>query len=362
VISSGLTVFWLAGFITIYALFIYCRRLKLLRTGQAYGYLDRIGPGVLAGTVTAAIVIIGVRLHKIRKIPRVPPTLTVQGDVCYQHSLNGTSLLEYQPSDVAIDQMRNLLLVPSLNQITAISRNRSMRTGIRIVADLQNADIEGLTIVNDTVFAISEGEKKSELIALQWDNLGELNPVNRWTIDSVNVEGITYIPTENGGRGRLYISGDNTLGLPQVRGFIDVYDLPALNDNSTSLPIASRLNSNVMDNGLIDSKMSALYYFEDVLYVLHDNSALVRAWNIQSGVKLSEWHLPVVGLGADKQWEGLAVEREERSHTYLKGTPTTTGDLILHLTLDSPPQVWSFRVNQDATSGQIILPACAHAW
>jgi hypothetical protein len=106
---------------------------------------------------------------------------------------------------------------------------------------------------------------------------GELNPANLWTIDSVNVEGITYIsPLKTGCVARLYILGDNTHGLPQVHGFIDVCDMPALDDNSTSLPIVSRLSSNAVDNGLIDSKMSALYYFEDVLYFLHDNSALVR--------------------------------------------------------------------------------------
>jgi hypothetical protein len=32
------------------------------------------------------------------------------------------------------------------------------------------------------------------------------------------------------------------------------------------------------------------------------------------------------------------------------------------LTLDSPPEVWSFRVNEGDTSGQIVLPDCAAAW
>jgi uncharacterized membrane protein YidH (DUF202 family) len=359
-LTSGLALIWLAGCIVIYSLFVYCRRLKLLRTGQTYGYVDRVGPSLLAGAVIAGLTVLGVHFHKLNRVPRSPPLLTVQGDVCYQHSLKGFSLLEYQPSDVVVDQMRQLLLVPSLNRITGISLPRSIGKGATVLVELENSDFEGLAVVNGTVFAISEGTKRSEIIALQWSILGKLDEVNRWNIPSVNAEGITYVPNEIRGRGQLYVSGDWKLGPPELRGYIDVYDIPLLDDTSAELSVVSRLNSNMLSSSLIDSKISSLHYFERVLYVLHDNAQVVQAWNIEEGVKLSEWHLPIVGSGS-KQWEGIAVEREEPRDVFVRGAGKL-GDLILHLTLDSPPEVWSFRVNEGDTSGQIVLPDCAAAW
>jgi hypothetical protein len=78
---------------------------------------------------------------------------------------------------------------------------------------------------------------------------------------------------------------------------------------------------------------------------------------------LSEWKLPSVQEGLDRQWEGLALERiadaPQGTRRGLRTLASPPFSLMVHLTLDSPPQVWSLAVREGATKGELVLPDCA---
>eukprot|EP00980_Cylindrotheca_fusiformis_P026987 scaffold18304_cov72-Cylindrotheca_fusiformis.AAC.2 len=146
-------------------------------------------------------------------------------------------------------------------------------------------------------------------------------------------------------------------------------------------------------SGLDDGKIGALYFFEGVLYVLHDNDMVIRSWDLSAGLLLSEMALPRVSQpDAEHQWEGLAIERKELAKTsrrYLRGdddddddeedddddasnrqrsggssssiTNKSSSSITVHLTLDSPPEVWSFSVREGNQKGELIFPTCAGA-
>jgi hypothetical protein len=151
-----------------------------------------------------------------------------------------------------------------------------------------------------------------------------------------------------------------------------------------------RLNAKLLNQGLLDSKIGSLYYFEGVLYILYDNAQVVRGWHLDSSELVLEWLLPVIPVSTssslstpsssssfststststtnpntnnsfDKQWEGFALERRASDH-----------QLVLYLTLDSPPQVWTIQLleredNLVPVGGGVgvrrfypSLPACA---
>ena len=50
-------------FITVYALVIYYRRVYLMRNGKHYGYIDFIGPGILAASIISGIIMLIVYTH-----------------------------------------------------------------------------------------------------------------------------------------------------------------------------------------------------------------------------------------------------------------------------------------------------------
>ena len=72
-----------------------------------------------------------------------------------------------------------------------------------------------------------------------------------------------------------------------------------------------RLNSNWLNQGLTDSKIGSLTYFEGILYILYDNAQVVRGWKLETGEQVVEWLLPstTVSEEFDRQWE----EAEKRS-------------------------------------------------
>ena len=118
-----------------------------------------------------------------------------------------------------------------------------------------------------------------------------------------------------------------------------------------------------------------MFYFEGIAYVLHDNEMMMRAWDLDEGDLLAEIPLPRVEGGFSKEWEGVALERrevtEEQSQSgsllfdrkgNLRGSEQeqpTESQLILHLALDTPAQVWSMVVKEGESRGDLILPPCA---
>ena len=383
-LPTGIFLIACAAVVLVYSIFVYFRRLQQLSSGKPYGYIDRVGPLLLG---VAVLVGIGVLLlHFIGTMDiGSSVVLTARNQECFQHSLN-VSTLEYQPSDIVVDTERDLLLIPSMSQITAIDKKSLSNGGVKVVAEIPGADLEAITFADDRVFVVAEEQDSSQLIELQWYGENRLAIVQQWTIPSSMAEGIAYVPNGSNG-GRLFVATDNKNGrndLPENRGQIHVNDLPGNSTNSSSsslfLSPSERLNGNIMNAGLVDSKIGSIVYLDGLLFVLHDNAGLVRAWDLATGNLEAEWELPRVqsAKNTTKQWEGMFLERvvdeEETSRNrhsqQLRGTAAASPPLsqeypassllVLHLALDSPAQVWSLAVSQDKEQpGRIQLPSCA---
>lgn len=120
--------------------------------------------------------------------------------------------------------------------------------------------------------------------------------------------------------------------------------------------------------------------FEGILYVLYDNALIIRGFDLTSGVIVSDIKLPRVGYSDgkfDKQWEGMFMERvTDGSSTGLStGISVTSGlrgtaasssssagqdQIMMHLTLDSPPEIWTFAMNH-VNDKELSFPECAVA-
>jgi SPX domain protein involved in polyphosphate accumulation/uncharacterized membrane protein YidH (DUF202 family) len=369
--ATGMALTIGAGFVVVYATFVYFRRLRLLSKGASYGYVDHLGPVVLAAAVLSGVLVLLFYLTSPSSSGNSGsmPLLRAESGLCYQHSNKGIPALLYQPSDLVIDNDRDMLLVPSLQRIVGHFREEPNSNAVTLV-EIPDADLEGLTYAGDRLFALSEmgGRNTSSLIELEWRSVNErLQVVQRWDLEGFTQggEGITYVPDDKGPEG-LYIEGGGSIG---------VYDVPprvgdSVADGTPTLRRRESLNNNILKNGLEDGKIAGQYYFEGVLYILHDNDRKVRGWDVETASLLSEFTLPNVGASSNKQWEGFAVERNtgnqrlgtgnQRLGSGLKGGGSSTS-LIVHLALDSPPQVWSFAVEEGDSRGSLIMPACAGA-
>lgn len=362
VATTGLVLLIGAVVVVVYATFVYFRRVQLLSKGAPYGYVDHIGPALLAAAVASGVlVILLVHLADTSSSSGSMPLLRAQSGLCYQHSNKGIPALLYQPSDLVIDNDRDMLLVPSLQRIVGHS-TKEPNSNVVTLVEIPDADIEGLTYAGDRLFALSEkgGRNSSSLIELDWQDNERLQVVQRWELEGSSTlsEGITYVADGKGPQG-LYIEEDGSIGVYAVP--------PRVGDwvagGTPKLRRRESLNNKVLLNGLEDGKIAGQYYFEGVLYILHDNDRKVRGWDVETASLLSEFKLPNAGAGSNQQWEGFAVERNTRNYRLgsgLKGGGLSTS-LIVHLALDSPPQVWSFAVEEGDSRGVLIMPACAGA-
>jgi len=317
--------------------------------------VDRVGPLLLGFAVLVGIVVLlkfFLQSDQFNWGNKNQAGLQEQVGACFRHPIEDFNSLLNQPSDVVVDMERQVLLVPSLSEIRAVPLTGGDAAST-VVANIPGADIEGLAYGSDknVMYAINELNQndQTELIAMQWDN-DRLEVTARWEIPTLNAEGIAYV------NGKLYIGGDNSS--PTISGEMAVYEEPELTNDVTEL-IGKPVNGRLLAHGLSDAKIAALHYFEGLLYVLHDNERLVRAWDIERGILQAEWKLPMVNDGYEKMWEGLALQRIQSNSNLRGGAPTWS--LILHLALDTPAEVWSLSVTEGSTAGSIILPSCAAA-
>eukprot|EP00980_Cylindrotheca_fusiformis_P007686 scaffold1617_cov99-Cylindrotheca_fusiformis.AAC.4 len=356
----------------IHAITMYFRRIKLMQTGNPNGYVDKFGPIVLTAVVFLGVVVLLVDKSKVITANRGSGgLLRPENGKCVLRSNEGVSALLYEPSDVAVDEENDLLLTASLTHVFGHSKKDPMAP-IRQLIDIDGADLEGLTIAEGRIFALSEPSDASSapmLFELAWQEDGGLLQVAQQFRLEANggesSEGIAYVPGNmaGDGRGSLYI--DKGLGK------LNLYDLPppaaqqnAEDGGDDSESTATRnlvrkdgLNSRLITSGLIDGKIGALYFFEGVMYILHDNDSVLRAWDLSSGSIISEISLPRV-LEGEHQWEGLAIERNQAGASGLRGS-NDASSLTVHMTLDTPPEVWSFSVHEGRQIGELIFPECA---
>jgi hypothetical protein len=198
-------------------------------------------------------------------------------------------------------------------------------------------------------------------------------------------EGIAFRPDENGGKGHLFISS-NTIKLEGAStkevSLVHVFDVPAIDGLlETTLYPLYHLNEKLMYDDS-DGKIGAMQIFEGILYVMYDNARIIRGFNLTSGVIVSDIKLPRVGYSKgkfDKQWEGMHMERVTNAFSTslgtefsitssLRGTAASSSSsssagesqIIMHLTLDSPPEIWTFAMNT-ANGEELSFPKCAVA-
>jgi uncharacterized membrane protein YidH (DUF202 family) len=167
---TGVILTVLAIVVTVYALVVYFRRLYLLEHAKQYGYSDQIGPAVLTLAVAsgiAASLYFAISLHA----PIAISTAAVipEPGKCMRHGFTGISLLEYQPSDVVVDEVRNMFIVPSQSKLTAIPMEISETPSeLQVLTELAGDDMEAVTYVDGILYAVSEGKISSELLAFTW--------------------------------------------------------------------------------------------------------------------------------------------------------------------------------------------------
>ena len=359
-------------FITVYALVIYYRRIYLMQNGKPYGYADFFGPGLLTVAVISGVALILVFSSNSRVEPSVMTSLSGQ---CVKRSLSGVPVMEMQPSGALVREEDGLLLVPSLNNIVAfedgIPSGDKSEQQARIVANVGGANIEALEQVGNYIYALSEDtDKKSEIIAFElvdsffYDT--RLQETHRWEISLGGAEGMALVPEGQLGEGsaaKLLVAGMITertsKGLVEVLS-INVYDQDVFDFTQTKLDQTSKINRKLVVKGLNDEKVGSMQFFEGRLYVLFDNARVIRVFNPETGEITQDIPLPIAEVGAEKEWEGMRLQRiKTEAASHLRGTNDSI--VLLHLTLDSPAQIWTIRL-ETGTEESIEMPTCTGAF
>ena len=307
------------------------------------------------------------------------PTLVEVPGVCVKRHLGGDiSMIEFEPSDIVVDEQRGELLVASNNEIVAlpdgIPHNQEENdVDVKLLYRFPDGgeDLEALELIDDKIFAVSERNKKSHIIVLQRKPDDDtLDPMIRYSIPTPATEGIAHVTgvdwfsdkksrlvtagvTSSRGINSLHVdsfTGDTKEGIWFEQPGVDVevesvFDGPNNSPDVTPISLSPiKLNDKIFSGTLSDGKVSAMTYFDGLLYLLFDNAQVIRSFD-SLGNLVQETKLPVAVEGYEKQWEGMNLQRKD-------------GELILHLALDSPPQVWSIKLTEKAAGGW-ELPSCA---
>eukprot|EP00977_Amphora_coffeiformis_P000354 scaffold98_cov172-Amphora_coffeaeformis.AAC.8 len=399
-----------ASVISVYALYLYYHRIHLVKTGQPYGYVSHFGPLVLTCATIAGTVVIMTQYWKMNSI--IDATTGQRGSTadaaaqtvmmqeapnkCLRHDLGPFSPLEIEPSDVVVDTELNRLLVASMEEILSFpapiwTREQGLHVPTAadpplVLATTPGADFEALAYVDSVLYAISEADEHSVLHAFEWDAVDTaeqsvaMTSSTHWTVAPMFSEGIALVQDPRKEEPELYISGSTPYGAANT--MIATHDIPSLprlastledetneeniNAEPSTTPTPSLhanhlLNAKMFVADLVDEKIGAMTFFEGILYILHDNEKLVRAWNVGTGTLQAQWSLPHLPNTNGKQWEGLSFQRIVKP-SYLRGTTATTEEetvLLLHLVYDTPASIWTVVVEQGETPGSILLPECA---
>mmetsp|Transcript_31361 Transcript_31361/g.69501 ORF Transcript_31361/g.69501 Transcript_31361/m.69501 type:complete len:599 (-) Transcript_31361:1895-3691(-) len=178
---AGTWMIAMALFISIYALFVYYRRIYLMKHRKPYGYTDFIGPGILTASLILGVVLFMVYSYKAQgtassttSTASTASTMVDQPGQCVRRGLDGVPIMELQPSGIAVDSTRGVALVPSLNRILALRdglpSDQDANRPVQVVATLPGTNIEALEFVGSSLYALSEEIGYSEIIALRWED------------------------------------------------------------------------------------------------------------------------------------------------------------------------------------------------
>jgi len=411
-----------------YATFVYFRRVNLLRSGNGYGYLDFFGPTILAAGVGAGVFIVfadavkgseflpwgnydgnerddnGKRflLSSSSALPEkmLRPTAVredafselreVKGK-CSRSSLEGINLLEYQPRDIVMSGVgtgQQLIVATPQALVThhfpSSGGGATSSSSAFLLSELPDLDIQSVvTAVNGTIFALSTGPSKTELIEFDYDASGAYNIVSRFLIreatstagSMVFVPSSPSVPEDEEEEGTFYIYLDGTMHSYRVHPKIDSSSSSssssASSSSSLSLSRTGTINMKVLNRGGLfaddDSSITAMEHFEGVTYAMRgrQQNSMIEAWDFGSATLLAEMPLPTVPTKNDK-WVGMAFQRRsssageddeggegEGSSALLRDRKVASKDassssVYLHMPLDAyPPQLWSFRLLEE---------------
>lgn len=279
------------------------------------------------------------------RTPNQGTILIAQEGTCVKRSLEGVSNLMFQPCDVFVDEQRGLLLVPSLDEIVGFSsgipaRSNDKEPSVQILADNMGEDVKALQYIGSEqrLYALSGEDKKPTIIAMEWTSEGKLVSKAHWEILSSFVTSMVYVPTST-----LF---EQAVLIVASEERLDVYDAP-LDQTKSALKTIHKLNFESITRGLNDTNVAAMQYFEDLLFLLFDNEQLIRAVDKEGNV-VQDVRIPTSESGFGKQWKGMNLQRMDNT------------DLILHLALNAPAQIWSVKLDLDDSSGSgWKLPGCA---
>jgi len=340
--------FALALIVSEYAPFQYYRRIHLMTRGKyTTGYSDYYGPGVFSAVLIIATCMM---LFLFIQTPGPGPMLVAQEGTCVKRSLEGVSRMTFQPSDAFVDEERGLLLVPSLDKIVGLSdgipvSNQANDARVQTIAENIESDIEALQYLGSQqrIYALSGGGDKSGIISLEWTSNGTLASQTRWDIPSFSAKSMAYAPKSTLFEQPVLIVASE--GRNTATSRLDVYEGP-FDQNDSALKINSRLNFKSISRGLNDTNVAAIQYFEGLLFLLFDNEQLIRAVNKEGNV-VQDVRLPTAEPGFEKNWKGINLQR-------------VNNDVVLHLALNAPAQIWSIKLDLDDSSGcGFKLPFCA---
>lgn len=363
-----------------YASFVYFRRVYLLRAGDAYGYLDFVGPSILAAGVGIGVFIVfadaikgseflpfgseGNKKEKDEDDRRVllsPEMLPVHQQAlpmrpidtflkevegtCTRHSINGVNLLEYQPRDILFHEDELIVATPqSLVSHSLSTHDESAKT---LLSEIQDTDIQAMVNVgNNRLFALSTGPKQTELIEFNAAAGGYTEHHVRSIIkDSPSTAGsMVFVPSDS--EGALYIYLDGTMHR---------YHVPvASKEDSSMIPLQTTgsINMKVLNQGQSNDPIVAMEHFEGLTYLLRETT--MEAWDLASSKLLAEWPLPAVSR--NDNWVGMTFHRRRTQSPLRKNKTTAT----VYMPLDSfPPQLWSFRLEEQ--DSMLTFPDCGVA-
>lgn len=355
--------------LVIYASFVYFRRVKLLRSGDAYGYLDFVGPTILALGVGLGVFIVfadavkgseflpwgsgeeshryqydgGRRLVKssmpeIQAIESILKLQEIDGQ-CSRHAIEGINLLEYQPRDIIINASEDLVVATPQTLVSHPLQDDSARS--EILSTIPDIEIQSVAMIGDRLFALSTGPSQTEVVELSSDESIQ----SRFLIQDY--------PSTTGGsifflQERLYV---------YLGGSLHGYQVPSSGDSS--LTLTGSINMKVLNRGMLDVEdpITAIESFEGLTYILRERQNTIEAWDLTTATLVSEMSLPSVS--SNDKWVGMAFQRKTgavQGKSSLRKA-STESSVFVHMPLDTfPPQLWSFRLGED--SNGLSFPKC----
>eukprot|EP00977_Amphora_coffeiformis_P024034 scaffold14974_cov195-Amphora_coffeaeformis.AAC.41 len=366
--------------LVVYATFVYFRRIKLLKSGKGYGYIDHVGPIILAAGVGIGVFIVfwdiigsvdilGQSKHEQNRrmfslsprrlfassaetndaVKSAGAAMYEDPEHCFQLPIAGVNSLTYEPNDAILGLDKASLLVASTMEILS----HPLQGGDALhLAHLQNTELGGLTAIGNRIFALSGGPEETELFEFAWTKYGDLEKQGSWIVaeSASEINGLAFVADVEEGEGQLLLGMD---------GSIHSYQVPYRED--TSLIRVQNINMKLIHQGLGQhDKITSIHHFEGVTYVLHSTSRLLRAWDMMTGEFLAETQLPRLDNALSDQWKGLTLQRRpiKQEEGSLRGSKNLS-ELWMHLTLDAPPQIWTFAIEESDSRGRLVLPECA---